>query len=51
VHVIAKLYPAARRLGPDSRLTNWRGVQVGELRTTDAFEECRAKLPTQIASS
>jgi glycolate oxidase len=29
VRVIAKLYPAAQRLGPDSRLANWLGVQVG----------------------
>jgi len=37
VRLISRLYPAAQRLGPDPRLSNWRGVEVGEMRAADAL--------------
>ena len=36
--LISRLYPAARDSGPASRLTNWRGVEVGRIRATSVFE-------------
>jgi L-asparaginase II len=38
MELIARLYPRARDLGPASRLTNWRGVEVGRIRATSALE-------------
>jgi L-asparaginase II len=32
VEVIARFYPAARALGPERRLRNWRGIETGETR-------------------
>ena len=37
VQLISRLYPAAQHLGPDPHLTNWRGLQVGEMRPGDAL--------------
>jgi L-asparaginase II len=36
--LISRLYPAAHDAGPASRLTNWRGVEVGRMRATPALE-------------
>ena len=36
--LISQLYPAAEPLGPDPRLTNWRGMQVGEMRASGALQ-------------
>jgi L-asparaginase II len=38
VPVISRFHPAVERQGPNSRLTNWRGVQVGEMRATGALQ-------------
>jgi L-asparaginase II len=38
VQVISRFHPAAQRLGPDPRLTNWRGMQVGEMRASGALQ-------------
>ena len=37
VQLISRLHPAAQHLGPDPHLTNWRGLQVGEMRAGDAL--------------
>ena len=44
VQVIARLHPAARQLGPDPGIANWRGLQVGEVRAADALEAMLARL-------
>jgi L-asparaginase II len=44
VQVIARLHPAARQLGPDPRISNWCGLQVGEVRAGDALEALLARL-------
>ena len=44
VRLISRLYPAAQPLGPDPRLTNWRGIQVGEMRATGALEAMLERL-------
>ena len=38
VQVISRFHPATQRLGPDPRLTNWRGMQVGEMRASGALQ-------------
>ena len=38
VALIAHYYPAAKSLGPSSTLTNWRGLEVGEMRAGRAFD-------------
>jgi L-asparaginase II len=38
VALIARFYPEAHDLGPASRLTNWQGLEVGQLRATSALE-------------
>jgi L-asparaginase II len=37
VQVIARLHPAARQLGPDAGIANWRGLNVGEMRAGAAL--------------
>jgi L-asparaginase II len=44
VQVIASLHPAARQLGPDPVIANWRGLRVGEMRAADALEAMLAQL-------
>jgi L-asparaginase II len=44
VRLISRLYPAAQSLGPDPRLTNWRGMQVGEMRAAEALETMLERL-------
>lgn len=44
VSLVSRFYPAAQHLGPDRRLTNWCGLEVGQMRTTDAFGEMLGKL-------
>jgi L-asparaginase II len=44
VQVISRFHPAAQRLGPDPRLTNWRGVEVGEVRVGAALQAMLARL-------
>ena len=38
MQVISRFHPAAQRLGPDPRLTNWRGEEVGEIRASGALQ-------------
>jgi L-asparaginase II len=38
VALIARFYPEAHDLGPALRLTNWQGLEVGQLRATPALE-------------
>lgn len=45
VHVISRFYPAARHLGPDPRLTNWRGREVGSIRPAAALTAMLERLP------
>jgi L-asparaginase II len=42
--LVAQLYPAAQPLGPDLRLTNWRGLQVGEMRAAEALDAMLERL-------
>jgi len=35
--LIARVYPEARTLGPEARITNWRGLAVGEVRASAAL--------------
>jgi L-asparaginase II len=42
--IVARAYPAAQHLGPPRSVTNWRGLEVGRLRTTDALGEMLSKL-------
>jgi len=42
--VVSRLYPGTQGLGPLSRINNWRGIEVGRLRTTPALKEALAKL-------
>jgi L-asparaginase II len=44
VQLISRLHPAAQHLGPDPRLTNWRGLQVGEMRPGDALASMLQRL-------
>jgi L-asparaginase II len=44
VQVIARLHPAARQLGPDPGIANWRGLRVGEVRAADALEAMLTQL-------
>jgi L-asparaginase II len=44
VHIISKFYPEARQLGPEPRLTNWRGREVGAMRATEALEAALSHL-------
>ena len=44
VQVIASLHPAARQLGPDPAIANWRGLQVGEVRAADGLEAMLTQL-------
>src|SRR5262245_45324908 len=37
VQLISTLHPAVQHLGPDPRLSNWRGLEVGEMRAGDAL--------------
>jgi L-asparaginase II len=45
VHLIARFHPEARDLGPGAKLTNWRGLEVGELRPSTEFAALLAGLP------
>jgi L-asparaginase II len=36
--LISQLYPAAEPLGPAPRLTNWRGMEVGEMRAGEGLQ-------------
>jgi L-asparaginase II len=45
VHLISRLYPAAQDLGPDPRLTNWRGREVGSMRPAAALAAMLDRLP------
>jgi L-asparaginase II len=45
VHLIARFYPPAQHLGPDPRLTNWRGMEVGAMRAAEALEAMLRGLP------
>ena len=51
VRLVSRFYPAVQHMGPDPRLTNWRGVEVGEMRTTDILEGMLSKLPTPVTGS
>ena len=42
--LIARFYPQARDLGPDTRLRNWRGLEVGEVRPSAALAALLASL-------
>jgi L-asparaginase II len=37
-HIIARFHPEAREAAPDAVLKNWRGLAVGRVRATPAFE-------------
>jgi L-asparaginase II len=43
--LIARYCPAAASLGPDARITNWRGLEVGAMRPADALEAALQRLP------
>jgi L-asparaginase II len=36
--LIARLYPATRGLGPSPSIANWRGLEVGQMRPSEALE-------------
>lgn len=42
--LIARFHPDARAAGPDPRLRNWRGQEVGEVRPSAAFTALLASL-------
>jgi L-asparaginase II len=43
--LLAHFYPEAEAFGPAARLTNWRGVEVGAVRSTAALEAALRRLP------
>ena len=45
VALIAQLYPDARGLGPGEHLTNWRGLEVGQMRASSALATGLDALP------
>jgi L-asparaginase II len=44
VDLIARFHPEARQLGPSRSVTNWRGLEVGQLRASEALAEMLAQL-------
>jgi L-asparaginase II len=50
VALIAQFYSAAGNLGPDRRLTNWRGLEVGVVRPTAAFADMLGRLASWQSS-
>jgi L-asparaginase II len=44
VQLISCLHPAAQHLGPDPRLSNWRGLPVGEMRAGEALTSMLQRL-------
>ena len=45
VHLIAHYYPTVRDLGPGATLTNWRGLEVGQMRPSPELAAMLARLP------
>jgi hypothetical protein len=45
VHLLARYSSAARSLGPGATLTNWRGLEVGEMRPSPELAAMLARLP------
>jgi L-asparaginase II len=45
VQLMAHYYPVVRDLGPPARLTNWRGLEVGEMRPSPELADMLARLP------
>jgi L-asparaginase II len=45
IHLIARFYPAARDLGPGVELTNWRGIEVGQMRPGPELSSMLERLP------
>jgi hypothetical protein len=37
VRLIGRFYPQVADLGPPTQLTNWRGVEVGQMRPSEAL--------------
>jgi L-asparaginase II len=44
VQLIARFHPEAADLGPHAKLTNWRGVEVGRMRPSEALEAMLERL-------
>ena len=45
IALIARFYPQVAALGPAARLTNWRGLEVGQVRPAPALVSGLAALP------
>lgn len=43
--IVARLYPEARGIGPSAIVTNWRGLEVGQVRPSPALNAMLTTLP------